>query len=243
MRLKIDLHVHTMYSPDSLITPKELVFYARKQGLDGVAVTDHDRIDGALQISKKAEIMIVSGTEITSQEGHIVALGLQETIPRDLSAEETVEKIHEAGGIAVACHPAGLFKESLGNRTNSKFDAIEVINSSAFPFGYSVKLNERIASRLNKPRVAGTDAHYGPEIGCAYTIVEAEPTAYDVIRAIKTDSCRPFGKAVPFFIRLKREFLVLSRRARLDNVEATEIGQKSHGMEPNQMPGRPCTRI
>lgn len=212
MRLKIDLHVHSHYSYDSLITPKELVFYAEKRGLDGVAITDHDRIDGALKIAKEIDFLIVPGLEISSLNGHVVGLNIQEQIPKGLSADETVDKIHEAGGIAIACHPIAFFKGSLGKHVNSKFDAVEVINSSAFPFKYAVKQSRKIASRLEIAQVAGSDAHYGPEIGCAYTIVNAELKIEEVVKAIRKGLCEPFGKAIPLTTRLKRELLVIKRK-------------------------------
>jgi predicted metal-dependent phosphoesterase TrpH len=212
LSLKIDLHVHTHYSYDSLITPEELIFYAKKHGLDSVAVTDHDRIDSALKIAKEAGFLIISGMEISSSNGHILGLNVEELIPKRLSADETVDKIHEAGGIAVACHPVTFFKESLGKNTNSKFDAVEVINASAFPFNYSVRNGRKIASRLGIAQVAGSDAHYGPEIGCAYTLVDAELEVNEIIKAISKGLCQPFGRAIPLQTRLKREILSLKRR-------------------------------
>lgn len=212
MQLRIDIHVHTHYSHDSLITPEELVFYAKKRGLDGVAITDHDRVDGALKIVKETTFLIIPGVEISSSNGHIIALNVQEDIPQRLSANETVEKIHEVGGIAVACHPVTFFKGSLGKHVDSKFDAVEVINSSAFPFSYSVKHGERIASRLGIARVAGSDAHYGPEIGYAYTFVNADLEVDEIIKAISKGSCLPFGSAIPLKVRLQREILVFKRK-------------------------------
>jgi len=212
LHLKIDLHVHSNYSYDSFVTQEELVFYAKKRGLDSVAITDHDRIDGALKIAKEINLLIIPGIEISSLNGHILGLNVQEQIPKHLSVDETVDNIHEAGGIAVACHPVTYFKIALGKHTNSKFDAVEVINSSAFPFNYSVKRSQQIASRLGVAKVAGSDAHYGPEIGHAYTLVDAELEVDKIIRAISKGLCQPFGKAIPFTTRLKRELLVLKKK-------------------------------
>jgi hypothetical protein len=198
------MHVHSCYSADSVITPEELVFYAKKRGLDGVAVTDHDNLDGPLKIAAETDFLIIPGIEVRSSDGHILGLNVKEPISAKLSATETVNRIHDAGGIAVACHPVGLFKGGLGKRTNSSFDAVEVINSSAVPFRYSVTQSMKIASRLGKPRLAGSDAHYGPEIGCAYTVVNTEPNANDVVKAICRGLCQPFGNSIPWTVRLKR---------------------------------------
>ena len=211
MPIKIDLHVHTHYSRDSLITPEELVIYAKKAGLDGVAVTDHDRLDGALKIARETDFFIVPGMEISSSNGHVVALNVQEVIPKGLDAGETVDRIHRAGGIAVACHPVTFFKGSLRKHVSSKFDAVEVINASSFPFNYSVKNAQKIASRLGIPRVAGSDAHYPPEIGYAYTLVDASSNVDEVVRSIHKGSCQPFGRAIPIKVKLKKELATLKR--------------------------------
>lgn len=206
------MHVHTSYSVDSSITPQELVFYAKKRGLHGVAITDHDRLDGALKIAAETDFLIVPGIEVSSADGHVVGLNVTKQVSGKLSASETVNRIHDAGGIAVACHPVGLFKGSLGKHTNSSFDAVEVINSSTIPFRYSVKQNMKIASYLGKPSLAGSDAHYGPEIGCAYTVVNAEPDANDVVKAISKGLCQPFGNSIPLMIRFKRIIAINKRR-------------------------------
>jgi predicted metal-dependent phosphoesterase TrpH len=212
LQLKIDLHVHTFYSYDSLITPKELVFYAKKRGLDGVAITDHDRVDGALKIAEETDFLIIPGIEISSLNGHIIGLNIDQLVMPKLSVDETVDRIHEAGGIAVACHPITFFKQSLKGHISSRFDAIEVINSAAFPFNYSVRRSQEIASQLGIARVAGSDAHYGPEIGYAYTLVDAESEVDGIVKAVKKGLCSPHGKAIPLTMRLKKQLLVLKRR-------------------------------
>ncbi len=212
MQLKVDLHVHTCYSYDSTTSPKELVFYARKRGLDGVAITDHDTIEGALKIAEETDFLIIPGIEVSSSKGHILGLNVHTLIPPKLSIEETIERIHDAGGIAVACHLKALFKESLGKHVSSKFDAVEVINSSAFPFNHSVKHSRELALNLNIPQIGGSDAHYAPEIGYAYTLIDGEPQIDKIIKAISKGLCKPFGKPIPFKYRLKRQFLKLKKR-------------------------------
>lgn len=211
LQLKIDLHVHTRYSYDSLTTLKELVFYAKKSGLDGVAITDHDTVEGALKMAKETDFLIIPGIEVSSSKGHILGLNVQTPIPPKLSVEETIEKIHDAGGIAVACHPKAFFKGSLGKHVNSKFDAVEVINASAFPFNYSVKHGRELASLLGVPETGGSDAHYAPEIGHAYTLIDAEPQIDEIITAVGKGLCKPFGKPIPFKYRLKRQILKLKK--------------------------------
>lgn len=205
MQVKADLHVHTTYSYDSVITLRELVFYAKKRGLTTVAVTDHDKIEGALKMAKETEFPIIPGIEVSSLNGHILGLNLAELIPRGLSADETVDRIHEAGGIAIACHPFALFKGSIGKHVSNKFDAVEAMNASAFPFKKATQKANELAERLRLPKVAGTDAHYGPVIGQAYTLIDSEVNVEGMIRAIKNGKCEPEGTAISPLMRLENQ--------------------------------------
>jgi predicted metal-dependent phosphoesterase TrpH len=126
--------------------------------------------------------------------------------------EETVDKIHELGGLAVACHPKTVFKASLGQKTSRDFDAIEVVNASAIPFKRSVRLAREIAATLGTPQVAGSDAHFAPEIGSAYTVIDAELDCEKAVKAISKGLCEPFGNAIPLQLRLKREILALKTK-------------------------------
>jgi predicted metal-dependent phosphoesterase TrpH len=211
LSLKIDLHVHTCYSHDAVTTLKEVVTYSKKRGLDGVAITDHDTLLGALKLLQKNEILVIPGIEITALGGHVIALNITKLIPPKLDLSETVWRIHEAGGIAVAAHPVSIYKSTFSQQITS-YDAIEVINSAAVPFSLSTYLSRKLATRLNLPQTAGSDSHYAPEIGAAYTIIEADPDIDEIIQAIKRGSTLPLGKPIPWRMRLRRGALSLKRR-------------------------------
>ena len=205
--------MHTTYSSDSLITPKDLIYYAKKRVLNAVAVTDHNSLEGAYKIAKDTNFLVIPGMEVSSSDGHIVALNVSELIPKGFSAPETVLRIHKAGGVAIACHPYAYFKGSLKGNVCETFDAIEIINARAFPFKRSVKKATQTANRLNLSRVGGTDAHYGPQIGYGYTVIEAEEASVEAIaKAIVEGHCQPFGQAVPFTLNLRQEFERVKRR-------------------------------
>ncbi len=213
IRIRADLHVHTTFSNDSLITPKDLIYYAKKNGLNAVAVTDHNTLDGAVKIAKETTgFLVIPGMEVSSSEGHIVALNVKELIPRGLSAVETVEQIHRAGGVAIACHPYVYFKGCLRGAVCSSFDAIEVINARAFPFRNSVKKASEAAEKFGLSRVAGTDAHYGPQIGYGYTEIEADEATVDAIaKAIVDGNCSAHGRQVPAFLNAQQQLLRIKR--------------------------------
>ena len=149
--------------------------------------------------------MIIPGTEVSSRDGHIVGLNVSEVVPKHLSADDTVDRIHRAGGVAIACHPYALFKGSIGRHVTAKFDAIETINASLFPFRSASSKAEKLAKRFNLPRVAGTDAHYGPVIGCAYTIIEAEPNVEAILDAIVKGRCEPAGTSISLMMRFENQ--------------------------------------
>ncbi|MCL4429677.1 MAG: CehA/McbA family metallohydrolase [Chloroflexi bacterium] len=195
-----------------MITPKDLVFYAKKRGLNAVAVTDHNQLEGAYKIAEETDFLIIPGMEVSSSDGHIVALNIHEPIPRGYSAAETVERIHRAGGVAIACHPYVLFKGCLKDKVCATFDAIEVINARALPFGRSVRKAEEKAQEFKLTRVAGTDAHYGPQIGYGYTVIEAPEASVEAIaKAIVEGHCEPHGSAVPTTLNIMQEIQRVKR--------------------------------
>ena len=213
LALKIDLHVHTCYSHDGITTPKQLIAYSKKQGLDGVAITDHDTIQGALELVNNGKIIIIPGVEVTASHGHVLGLSVTEPIPLKLSVYEAIEKIHELGGIAIAAHPSVMLKGLKMHMCKGlSFDAVEVVNSTAFPFFLSTYLNRKIAMNLNLPQTGGSDAHYAPEIGSAYTLIDADSEVDEIVNAIKKGATAAFGKAVPWRIRLEKEVFNLKRK-------------------------------
>ena len=213
MPLKIDLHVHTVYSVDSFITVKDLVFFSEKRGLDGVAITDHDTVSGFKKFSKVVDLFLIPGVEISTSQGHVLGIGVDGVIEGGLSFAETVDLVHEAGGLAIVAHPTAFFKGIPEERLDGGFDAMEVVNASAVPFHYSVRKNRRLAVGLGLPQTGGSDAHYGPEVGMGYSLVDADAAGGvdEVVEAIRKGAVKPCGKGIPWSMRVKREFLDIRR--------------------------------
>jgi predicted metal-dependent phosphoesterase TrpH len=181
------------------------VFYAKQRGLTAVAVTDHNQVEGARKIAGETDFLIIPGTEVSSLNGHIVGLNVDEAMPVGLSADETVDRIHRAGGVAIACHPYALFKGSIGKHVTAKFDAVETINASSFPFRRASSKAKKLSERFGLPRVAGTDAHYGPVIGCAYTVIDSELNLESILKAIVDGRCEPAGGAISLGMRIQNQ--------------------------------------
>jgi predicted metal-dependent phosphoesterase TrpH len=202
--LKIDLHVHTCYSHDSSITLKDVVAFAKKRGLDGVAITDHNTVEGVQKL-KTRDIIVVPGIEVSTLNGHLLGLNVNVPIPAKLGIEETVSRIHEAGGIAVAPHPFSFYK-SPPSRKVTCYDAVEVMNASSMPFSVLTHYSKRFAERLGLPQTGGSDAHYAPEIGSAYTVVESDPDVDEIVSTIKKGAAFAVGNGVPWRIRFGRMY-------------------------------------
>jgi len=171
-RAAVDMHVHTIYSKDSLLRLDNLIAAVQQRGLTAVAITDHNRIDGALRLREKAPFPVIVGEEIMTIEGEVIGLFLERVIPRRLSPEETVLAIREQGGIVYLPHPADGLRRSVMcpagiSRIIPEVDAVEVINARVFRSADNLAALA-LAERHHKLQGAGSDAHTTHEIGAAY---------------------------------------------------------------------------
>ena len=184
--MKLDLHIHSRFSRDGAATVEDILNRCKSLGLDGCSVTDHNSIEGsleALDLAPSFGLLVIRGTEISTSEGHVLAYGLSSTVPRGLTVAETIARIHEAGGIAVAAHPRR-FPSGIGIRRASRerFDAIETLNGGSSRA--SNKSSAALATRMSLPGVGGSDAHRIDEIGRASTVVPEVSSERKVIDSI-----------------------------------------------------------
>src|SRR5712692_6967071 len=169
LKLKLDLHVHTNRSSDAFTSPKQLAIICRDRGLDGLAITDHN----VLAVDSSDEVVILPGIEISTRDGHILGLGLSETVPRGMSADDTIRRINNLHGVSIVPHPYDLLRSSVRPHTLEVHpDAIEVINSSSFLHSVTWKRARKFAEKQNYAMTAGSDSHIPQTIGRAFTEVE-----------------------------------------------------------------------
>ena len=203
--LKLDLHVHTDRSRDGFTPPKALPSICRARGIDGIAITDHNYLCDDLPDG----IIGIPGIEISSSDGHIVGLGLSGPVPKGLSADETINKIHRLGGIAIVPHPYDPFRSSVNPESlKSRPDAVEVVNASSLLHSIYWKKAQRFVLANGYPSVGGSDSHIPQTVGIAYTVVENESDGPDsILAAIREGSVRPEGRTVGLGNRFRKLLL------------------------------------
>ena len=179
---KADLHIHSTYSYDGTATvPAILEHVKRNTDLDVIAITDHDEIDGALEavaLAPKYGLAVIPGVEVSTAEGHLLALFVTQPVPANLSLVETVQCVAEQGGICVGAHPGGpwrwcLQEKNLACALQARAVAdtllgLEVYNASLPHLGINRKANA-IGQRLALAQVGNSDAHLLWMIGLAAT--------------------------------------------------------------------------
>lgn len=171
--MRLDLHVHTCYSYDCLLSLEALAAAVRRQNLDGVAVLDHDQIEGALRLRDWAPFKVIVGEEIGTADGGIGALFSEQRIPPHLSAEETISRIHEQNGLVFIPHPLsrrvpGRIAERKLLEIIDQVDLIEGYNARARTVADDLRAQE-FAAQHGIPVAAGSDAHFAREVGRAWT--------------------------------------------------------------------------
>jgi predicted metal-dependent phosphoesterase TrpH len=197
--MRIDLHNHTtLYSECSSMTPDELMIAAKKAGLDGVCITEHDRIwsrDGARRLADVYGIRVFRGVEITTTGGDIVVFGLEEEPDRMWTPAELKEKVNAAGGVAIAAHPFRGFlvfgfgaldmdiESAKQNPTFAHVHGLEVCNGLVTE--QENEFARQVAESMGMLQLAGSDAHRSQAVGSCVTIFDdAIETEQQLVAAI-----------------------------------------------------------
>ncbi|MGQ9681926.1 MAG: PHP domain-containing protein [Anaerolineae bacterium] len=187
--MRLDLHVHTNRSLDCLMTPEVLARTVQARGLDGVAVTDHNDIEGAIALAAIAPFTVIVGEEIKTTEGEVCGLFLRERISPRLSPEETLAAIHEQGGLAYVPHPLDRLRNSAMGRCTlervlADVDILEVFNARVLvPQDNTAAL--LLARQHGLAMGAGSDGHIPYEVGRAYVEIQPFADAAGFLQALR----------------------------------------------------------
>ena len=177
-RIRVDCHLHTVASGDSVLTIDELAARAKEAALDAVFITDHNVTAAAADAaSRDLGVRVIVGEEIRSPYGDVIALFLTERIPYVLPLPEIIARIRSQGALVYIPHPFDPVRASVG-RTHAgdtldalcsagEVDIIEVFNAKTVDQSHNERAAQ-LAERFGLPAGAGSDAHDAPGVGAAY---------------------------------------------------------------------------
>lgn len=192
--MRVELHCHSHYSKgtklpiEAIPSPREIMHEAKRRGLDAVALTDHNHVGGwaeARREAKRQGLVFIPGCEISTREGHILGIGLTDQVPRDRGVEETVDLIHDQGGLAIAPHPFDIKGDGVREAFRHA-DAAEVFNAMNFDRFSNWVMRRKIGSL---PGTVGSDAHTLAMIGNCVNLIPGT-TMDDVLAGIKKNRVR-----------------------------------------------------
>ncbi len=211
--MRFDLHIHSNHSSDSSLKIDDILKQAVKRGLDGIAICDHNTVEGSLHGIQRAReldlpLLVIPGVEVSTKEGHLIVLGVKENIPAELSSPETIRIARERGGIIIAAHPFKIGGIGFGA---TEADAIETFNSRCI-FGENEQAKE-MAEALGKPEVGGSDSHMLATIGIGFTDIETSSSEVSVLKAIREGKTHSGGVVAPLYVVFIQVMRGLFRRA------------------------------
>lgn len=188
-RIKTLIHLHTDYSFDSDLSLETLAAFLEREQFGCVAVTDHDTIEGARRLTSLTDIKVIIGEEVTTRDGHLIGLFLQERVRPGMSARATAVAIHEQGGLVLLPHPfIRLFGCALKKKAYElveHIDAVEVFNAQSFWGGPDWQA-ARFAKRFGLPVYVGTDSHLFTSIAPCYQWLNAFSSPSEFLSALRS---------------------------------------------------------
>lgn len=219
MLLKIDLHVHTDRSPDGCSTISEIAEVAKRKGLQGLAITDHDlplTESDALRLSSGLGLLVIPGVELSTPAGHLIILNPKREFG-GLSLRAVAEAARNDGSTVIIPHPMDPLSHGIGfSEANSLIPyspLIETFNASTLS-RYNSRAKD-FASKYSLPMVAGSDAHLADAVGDAFTLVDSPfCDLTSVISSISAGKTIPSGKRTSAATAAKTVGTRLIRRIR-----------------------------
>lgn len=199
--LKADFHIHSRVSNDANINPEDLAKRAKDLGFDVIALTNHDTIKGYEELVNAKErlcpdLIVFRGVEIDTEEGEIIALGIEDEIPKKMDLIETCKMVRDQGGFIILPHLFDRLRKGLGSSAEKIIDyvdAIEGFNSRSLFDSFNRK-NVSFAKKTGKPVVSGSDSHFIEEFGSAYTLLDSGRKKREILESVKKGRTKIFGK-------------------------------------------------
>ena len=211
----IDLHCHSWFSADGVSSPEALIASARRKGLHGFAITDHNTcdayhymVDHGLARRDGTPVdgfLVLPGVEVSTAEGHLLCIGTVLPQMKGEPAADVARAVRAAGGIAIPAHPYDRFRAGIREGTLEKLDvdAIEVFNAAISHHSYNDKARA-YAERRGLPMIAASDAHHEASIGTSHMIFETEDFTVRGILAEIVKGARRHEQLLSFRDKLRK---------------------------------------
>ena len=210
-----DIHIHSTAS-DGMASVEEILAYVAERGeLDVIEITDHAELSGSYEARELAAkrnypFEVVTGMELNTLDGHLLALFVESPISSKLSLENTISAVHAQGGLCIAPHPMSPFSESINRKdiekiTNSEnpavyFDGIETYNATIMG-AISNRKARKINEKYKLAETGGSDAHFLISVGSGLTLFRGR-TAADLRRSILEKTTKPMKGRIPSYFEI-----------------------------------------
>ncbi|TMG66673.1 MAG: PHP domain-containing protein [Chloroflexi bacterium] len=172
--LRVDLHLHSNFSHDGRSSLQQLLDRARECGLDRLALTDHNTVEGALNFVRMAPELAIAGEEIKTLEGEVIGLFITRRVPPYLAPEEAMDLVHEMGGLTYVPHPLDRHRSNFRleriEELAGRIDIIETYNP--WCDAAANQAASQLADELDKVMATGSDSHSAEELGRSWMEIE-----------------------------------------------------------------------
>jgi len=217
--LHADLHIHLRTSPDSMLSPAGLLRACRRRGLQAIAVTDHNHLEGALALAGVAppDLVVIAGEEVRTAQGELLGLFLRQALAPGGDAMETARAIRAQGGLVGVPHPVDRFRQTLPLPVVEALAQAGLLDFLEGRNGRVVcacdnRRAEVLGRRLGLPLTAGSDAHSALEVGACSVLLPAFSTPQEFLAALAAGTLQ--GRPSPPWVHLLSSVAKLWRRRR-----------------------------
>jgi predicted metal-dependent phosphoesterase TrpH len=223
---RFDLHTHTFFSTDACNSPEEMIEAARRRGLSGIAITDHNTCEAHdyLQGHQLPEgFLVIPGVEVSTAEGHLLCIGATLPYLKGKPAREVLAEIKKAGGIGIPAHPFDKWRAGIRADTldTLELEALEVFNAAVTAKSYNEKALQYAKSR-GLSMTAASDAHHDSASGISWTTFDLDELSVPALLAAIRKGGTPEGHYLTFQEGMKKHlanwFRILKKNRRPQQV-------------------------